>query len=144
MTLSEEKVTRELIRFHQREGWNVVSFDLPETGAGERIPPNNRQTGTKQRGSIVPDIVAVNGEILRLVESKPKFDMNDVRKLELVLNGEYSQGIERKFGHLEWESVEVSIGLPIAENSTTLEKKASRLDLSLFIQPDGGIEILRL
>ena len=63
--------------------WDVIAYNPPGSQGTFTIPnPSKDASYRGQTGSESPDIVAVNGDNVLVVEAKPKVNLNDANKLK--------------------------------------------------------------
>ena len=55
--MNEEFVTKSIIYYLKSNGWNIFSFDYPQSGTGYLIHPNSRFHKNKE--AVIPDIIAL-------------------------------------------------------------------------------------
>jgi hypothetical protein len=65
--------------------WDVIAYNPPGSQGTFTIPnPSKDSSYRGQTGSESPDIVAVNGNNILVVEAKPKVNVNDANKLKAL------------------------------------------------------------
>ena len=57
-SMSEERVTKEIIKYLKKNDWLILSYDFPQSGTGTLILPDN-SSSEKNKDSIIPDIIAI-------------------------------------------------------------------------------------
>lgn len=137
MPLSEESITKAILRHLESKRWKILAFDYPQSGAGISLHPNRRKDHTKNLGMITPDIVAKRERYLLILENKPGYCRNDVEKLKAVKAGEYSESIQSVFGITDFETL-VGIGIgdsPQQRNKALIHVDA--LDAILWVDKNG-------
>ena len=77
--ITEEFVTNNVARWLRLGGWRVVAVDFPQAGTGVMLHP--QPSGSPNQGALIPDIIAVLGSRVVLVESKDRFVRADFRKV---------------------------------------------------------------
>lgn len=109
--MNEEFVTKSIIYYLKRNGWNIFSFDYPQSGTGFLIHPNDRFHKNKE--SIIPDIIANKDSICIIMENKSFFYKDDFIKLDELSNSEiYTNDLEKLTARLGCEKILYGIGLP--------------------------------
>lgn len=138
--MEEERITDRIVDFLEELGWTVLSFDYPETGLGVTLHPDDREPGTKNAGMIVPDVIAIQGNTLMIMENKPYFDESDADKLNKVRGGNYSDSLNQKFPSEDWEKVRVGLGVPSGRSIEKAQSCESKVDFLIAVSEDGGVE----
>ena len=76
--MSEEEVTNSIMDWLESCGWEIVSFDFPQSGTGRTLHPNpDVREHTKNKGGIIPDIVAIRNGIAAFFENKDRYVHSD-------------------------------------------------------------------
>ena len=75
--------------------WTILSYDFPQSGTGISLHPNtNVRERTKNKGAIIPDIVAIKNKICLFFENKDKLTLSDFDKIEdIKQHNDYSEAI---------------------------------------------------
>ena len=93
--MTEEQVTKALLRYLTDNGWHIVCFDFPQSGTGRVLHPDSTD-GQKNKDSIIPDIVAVKNNISLFFENKDRFYFPDYKKVnELIADNRYTKAIDK-------------------------------------------------
>lgn len=80
--LTEYQVTYATKEYLLSKGWDVIAYNPPGSQGTFTIPNPSKDSGFRgQTGSESPDIIAVHGEIILIVEAKPRVNLEDVNKL---------------------------------------------------------------
>ena len=83
--MREEKITINIIKWLESNGWEIICYDYPQSGTGRMIHPNrNVNEKKKTEGAIIPDIIAVKNSISILFENKDKFVKSDFIKVAKI------------------------------------------------------------
>lgn len=77
--MTEEQVTKALLRYLTDNGWHIVCFDFPQSGTGRVLHPDSTD-GQKNKDSIIPDIVAVKNNILLFFETRTGFIFPTIKR----------------------------------------------------------------
>lgn len=70
--MREENVTKKIIKYLKKNNWKIIAFDFPQSGTGIMILPDDNKS-TKNKESIIPDIVAYKDKICVFFENKDRF-----------------------------------------------------------------------
>lgn len=133
-SMDEEGVTRAVVRFLKVEGWQIISCDLPQMGSGILLQ-EDRVRGEKNKGGIIPDIIAYRERLIFFCESKKKFAQSDVEKMESVKRGKYKEAIAEIFPFNSWNETLVSIGL--AQKHLSGQESFGDLDIVFKVEGEG-------
>lgn len=90
--MKQEAITTQVASWLKQRGWNIVSRDCPQSGGGLRLRPSG--TRHKNRGTIIPDILACRGSDVLVVEVNTRCTRKDVRSLEKVRAESYLQSLQ--------------------------------------------------
>jgi len=135
--LTEERITKSIISWLEKNGWVIVCFDFPQSGTGKILHSNTRKDSLKNRNAIIPDIVAAKNSKVTFFENKDKFILADFKKVEnLKKDNGYSDSINNLLSSFTYDRIYFGVGLPLDDKYT---KKAlgnkSRVD---FIVSSNG------
>ncbi len=109
--MNEEFVTKSIIYYLKSNGWNIFSFDYPQSGTGYLIHPNSRFHKNKE--AVIPDIIANKDSKCIIMENKSYFYADDFIKLDELSNSEiYTNDLENLTARLGCEKIFYGIGLP--------------------------------
>ena len=132
----EEDITRALAEWLEERGWELCSVHYPGTQGGLRF--RRAAPGERALDAIVPDIVALLGSNLLVVESKPAYSSSDVAKLErLARDSAYRSDICRAARVECIDEVKLITGIAYAGASP--EQPPS--DFLLFVYCDRAITV---
>ena len=144
--MKEEKVTITILKWLQSNDWQIVCFDFPQSGTGISLHPNqNLRAKTKNKGAIIPDIVANKNRISLFFENKDRFVLSDFDKINHIkTSGEYNNSISDLLNKYPTDVIYYGIGLPYLK---TLEKKLIEhdylIDFVVSVSPNFEIDILK-
>ena len=144
--MREEKVTITMLKWLQSNDWQIVCFDFPQSGTGVSLHPNqNIREKTKNKGAIIPDIIAnKNGKSL-FFENKDRFVLSDFEKINHIkLSGEYSNSLTDLLKNYPTDTIYYGIGLPFSKTlESKLIKYESLVDFIVSVSQNLEIEILK-
>lgn len=138
--MKEEEVTKGILKALMADGWKIICYDFPQSGTGRVLHPNNREN--KTFGAIIPDIVAIKGDIVVDFENKDRFVFSDFEKIDaLRKTTEYSESLERLLMGNQYSKIYYGIGMPMTEaNFTKAEENNSLVDFIVYLNPDGTLK----
>lgn len=109
--MTEEQVTKFFLRELSAHGWQIVTFDFPQSGTGTQLHPDG--STSKTEGILIPDIVAVKGHICTYWENKNRTYLPDFLKIEAVrLHNDYTEAFARLLEGFSIGKMYCGIGLP--------------------------------
>jgi hypothetical protein len=117
LKMREEKVTINLLKWLEVQGWQIVCYDFPQSGTGVLLHPNTQEPRTgKNKNAIIPDILATKGEVALYFENKDRFFQPDFEKLkEIKTSSKYSDALTLKLAPIASDQVYYGIGIPSAQ-----------------------------
>lgn len=108
--MTEEYVTKNILKKLKKLGFKILSFDYPQSGTGVLL--DSQKTDFP---SLNIDIIATKNKEIWFFENKNRYYSKDFYKLEFFKNnyGEYKESFYKKF-NIDLEKVEIKtfIGLP--------------------------------
>lgn len=128
--LTEEQVTKSIIRWLVRNGWEIIAFDFPQSGIGRCLHPN--ETNSKTDGIWIPDIIAHKRNNLIFFENKDRYFYKDFEKIDRLKNTTcYSVAIKEVTQGYEYTKMYYGIGFP--KTSMNVANVVPNLDLVDFL-----------
>ena len=136
--VTEEQLTKAILNWLGEHSWEVVSFDFPQSGTGSILHPDNRAEQTKNKNSIIPDIVAIRGENVVLFENKDRFVLADIEKVKNIKTSHiYDNAIKKLLNNYDYKNVYYGVGLP-DDTTSTHKIKGHEDELDFVVQTDGN------
>ena len=140
--MTEESVTKSILKWLMQNNWIIVCFDFPQSGTGHFLHPNNSDS-EKNKGAINPDIVAVKNNICLFFENKNRFYFLDYKKQNSLINGDdYSNAINDLLSNYTIDKIYYGIGLPTIKHSKKSEDTAQLVDFIIGVEENKQISIL--
>lgn len=140
--MTEEQVTKALLRHLTDRGWHIVCYDFPQSGTGRALHPDNAGR-EKNKGSIIPDIVAARAGTALFFENKDRFYLPDYQKVnELIVDNQYTGAIAQLLSGYEIENIFYGIGLPAKKHGEKSKEAAKLVNFIFGVKPDESVEIL--
>jgi hypothetical protein len=143
--LTEEDVTLSIKQWLELNRWDIVCFDFPQSGTGVSLHPNEKIRESKNKGDIIPDIVAIKNGTVVFFENKDRFVLNDFIKVDLLRQSDdYSESIKELLKKYIYTSIYYGVGLPF---STTIRgnlmRNIHKIDFAVFVSSDRSISFLQ-
>lgn len=140
--MKEENVTKKIMKYLKNNGWKIISFDFPQSGTGVMILPDDNES-SKNKDSIIPDIVAYKNNICLFFENKDRFVKSDFDKVNgLIKNNRYIKNINKFLSKYEINNIYYGIGLPYDVKTTTILEHSDLIDFVLKIFENETVEIV--
>lgn len=141
--ITEEQLTKALLHWLEAHSWRIICFDFPQSGTGITLHRNKQSGSSKNKGSFIPDIVAIKNEIVLFLENKDKFALSDLIKIQYLRgNKDYSHSISRLLAGTKYSKILFGVGLV---HSECAEKKVKlhlgKLDFVIFLHADTTFQI---
>lgn len=144
MRLSEERVTKNLLSWLELNGWLIISYDFPQSGSGISIHPNLALRSSKNKGDIIPDIIATKKNIVIFFENKDKFVLSDfIKQYDLKFKGEYSESISKLLKKYSYDYIFYGVGLPCTTSiKERIKSNIHMIDFALCTNFAGDVSII--
>lgn len=124
--MREENVTKNILKWLQKNNWRIICFDFPQSGTGFLLHLNNDNRTEKNKGGIIPDIIAVKNGIALFFENKDRFYQPDFDKLfEIKTELNYSESLDLLLSDHDITSIVYGIGI------SEIEKEIEKCSLNL-------------
>lgn len=139
--MTEENLTRQLLIWLERNDWEIIAYDFPQSGTGVVIHPNHPTT--KNLDSFIPDIVAVKNQIAIFFENKARFQSKDFLKIQrLKSDASHSLAISRLLSSHRIDDVfhGVGIGYSSLIRRKTLQVK-QMVDFVIFVDDVFNVDV---
>ncbi len=137
--MKEEDVTKGILKALMADGWKIICYDFPQSGTGRVLHPNDR--GSKTLGAIIPDIVAIKGDVVVDFENKDRFVLSDFEKINILrTSSDYSESWERLLSRNHYSTIYYGVGMPMSDaNISKAEEYGSMVDFIVYLNADGSI-----
>ena len=130
--MREENVTKNILQWLQNNNWKIVCFDFPQSGTGVLLHLNNSNRTKKNKGGIIPDIIAIKNGVAVFFENKDRFYQPDFDKLfEIKTELNYSDSLDLLLSDHNISSILYGIG--ISEIKKEIEKCKLNIDKVDFL-----------
>lgn len=139
--MTEEEVTKAILKWLIENNWQIVCFDFPQSGTGKFLHPNNGSN--KNKDAINPDIVAVKNKKSVFFENKNKFYFLDYEKIyKLKTSNEYSNAIEELLKEYDVENIFYGIGIPQNAHKKKSQSSTNMVDFIIGVETNKEIKFL--
>lgn len=141
--MKEERVTINILNWLEENGRQIVCYDFPQSGTGILLHPNGDNRTEKNKGGIIPDVIAVKDSIALFFENKDRFYEPDFDKLnEIRTENKYSDSLNKLLSEFSISKIVYGIGLPevkkhIEQSKTQLDK----IDFLITTDADKNIKV---
>ncbi|MBQ4391921.1 MAG: hypothetical protein II826_02280 [Prevotella sp.] len=137
--MTEEQVTKAIIRWLEATGWEILSFDYPQSGTGRVLHP--AFSTSKTEGSIIPDIIAHKDSTLVFFENKSRYTYSDFEKVERLRHTDaYDQDIALLAENRHFGRTFYGIGFQYGQHLTEKSRKSWPMaDFVLTVGDDFSI-----
>lgn len=110
--MKEEKVTKNILEWLIELNWSIVCYDFPQSGTGVILHQNNELHISKNKGGIIPDIIAVKNGVALFFENKDRFYQPDFEKLfKIKTEKNYSDSLDLLLSNHNISSILYGIGI---------------------------------
>jgi DNA integrity scanning protein DisA with diadenylate cyclase activity len=142
--MREERVTKNLLAWLQSNGWKIICYDFPQSGTGVLLHPNTDENRTtKNKGGIIPDILATRNSVALFFENKDRYLLSDFEKIkEIKTLSNYSNSLNKILSNFNVTSVYYGIGIPAIEKhiNKSLED-INGIDFLISTLENGEVQI---
>ena len=140
--MREENVTKKIIKYLKKNKWKIISFDFPQSGTGIMILPDDNKS-SKNKDSIIPDIIAHKNNICLFFENKDRFVKADFDKVNgLIENNKYINNINKFLSKYKIDNIYYGVGLPYNVKTNTILDHSNLIDFAIKIFEDETVEIV--
>ena len=142
--LTEERITRTMLAWLKGKDWIIVTYDYPQSGTGYSLLSANRDSGSKNNGVIIPDIVAVRNGAVLFFENKVQFSMVDVEAIQLLRDTHlYDASISLLLR--EYEPInKIRFGFALKNSPSNLKKLTENrpaFDFAFLVNQELGVDL---
>lgn len=144
LNMREERVTINLLNWLEGNGWKIVCYDFPQSGTGVLLHPNTDENRTtKNKGGIIPDILATRNSIAVFFENKDRFLLSDFDKVkEIKTLGNYSNSLDTILAEFNVSNIFYGIGIPANEKDVKKSLEyIDGIDFLVSTSEDKGVHI---
>lgn len=141
--ITEERLTKTLLNWLEENQWTIICFDFPQSGTGVLLHPNTQDYPHKNKGSFIPDIVAIKNKKAIFFENKDRFVLKDYEKVNhLRTTNIYSIAIQKLLKGFSYHHIYYGVALP--QNRSTISntlKNSYLIDFCIMVTPKLKIQI---
>lgn len=141
--MTEAKITIHILNWLEANDWSVICYDFPQSGTGILIHPNSTIRVTKNKGGIIPDIIAIKSDKAVFFENKDRYFPADFEKIRMIkLEGNYSEGLFKLLQPYHITTIYYGVGIP--NNAKSIQKSIANIkdiDFLIGVDDKGAIHI---
>lgn len=132
LVMKEERITINILNWLEENSWQIICYDFPQSGTGILLHPNGDNRTEKNKGGIIPDIIAVKDKIALFFENKDRFYLPDFDKLnEIKMQSNYSDSLNQLLNGFNVNDIYYGIGLP--DSKKDIDKSKQQLEKIDFL-----------
>lgn len=136
----EEKCTIILLTYLEDNGWEILCFDYPQSGTGRVLHPDSNMSKTE--GSIIPDIVAVKGDVCLFFENKGYYFPPDFDKQNMLrTTSDYKTSINELIDGKYVRHIYYGIGLPADSSIHVTDDDKKKVDFIVSVEDDETVNV---
>ncbi len=141
MKLGEENITKSLLLWLESQSWNILAYDFPQSGTGVIIHPDDDIRVTKNKGGIIPDIIAIKDGSVVFFENKDRFDEKDFVKVNLLrVDKKYEMSIAKFLGSHFYSNIYFGVGLAnIPRIRKRIDERRDMVDFAVLVSSSRDI-----
>lgn len=141
--MREEKVTKNILDWLEQNGWSILCYDFPQSGTGVLLHLNNNNRTEKNKGGIIPDIIAVKKNSALFFENKDRFYEPDFDKLnEIKMESNYSDSLDQLLNGFNVTDINYGIGIPDSKKDIDKSKQQlAKIDFLISTSKKKEIKI---
>lgn len=141
--MTEEHVTKAILKWLIDRGWEIVVFDFPQSGTGKFLHPDDGEH-EKNQDSINPDVIAVKNRVCVFFENKNRFYLPDFIKVnELRTTTKYKHSIQQLLKNYDLISEKYyGIGMPSKSYTAQARAKIHLVDFIIGVEENKAASIL--
>jgi hypothetical protein len=144
LKMREEKVTINILNWLENSSWTIICFDFPQSGTGILLHPNKFENfPSKNKGGIIPDIIAVKDNIALFFENKDRFVLSDFNKINEIKNNRlFENSIEKLIEPIIISKIYYGIGIPTIEKEIKKSlENCDKIDFLISTDTAGHVQI---
>lgn len=141
--LTEEQITKAILDWLEEKGWEIICYDFPQSGTGISLHPNEELRTTKNKGAIIPDIVAIKGTTVLFFENKDRFVLSDFVKVNDLKTGtDYSASLQKLLKNYKVSQIFYGVGLPKNDNILNrITEHQEKIDFAVCVESDKAVTV---
>ncbi len=142
--MREEKVTINILNWLEINEWEIVCYDFPQSGTGVLLHPNtDEDKATKNKGGIIPDILATRNSVAIFFENKDRFVLSDFEKIrDIKTSGNYSDSLNAILSDFNVSTIYYGIGIPaIRKHIEKSLENIDNIDFLVSVLENGEVQI---
>lgn len=142
--MTEENLTKIILDWLEKKGWTIICFDFPQSGTGIKLHSNQRNKKEKNKGSFIPDIVAIKDRKVVFFENKDRFVLSDYEKVSfLKTTNNYSKSIDDLLKDFDYQSIAYGVGIPkTVRNLQKNQQYQDLVDFTIIVDEFRNLEVI--
>lgn len=132
--LTEERVTKWILKWLIRNGWDIVCFDFPQSWTGVMLHSKESLNWSKNKDSIIPDIVTIKDTTVLFLENKDRFVLSDFEKINILrTSNKYEWAITDLLKKYSYKKIYYWIWLPTNKiNQNKINQNKDKVDFIVW------------
>ena len=141
--MREEKVTISILKWLEKNNWNIISYDFPQSGTGVLLHKNSVSRNQKNKDGVIADIIAKKSNVVAYFENKDRYYEDDFIKINNLKNqNEYSKSLTKLLGPLTNLNIYYGVGIHSAPSQIKKCLKSKyKIDFLISVHDNYKIEI---
>jgi len=139
--MTEEEVTKLIMKWLIERQWTIVSYDFPQSGTGRVLHPD--VGNDKNFRSVVPDIIAWKSGTVAVFEDKARFVKSDFVKVDSMRKTHrYDNALADLLHDFPFSAVKYGVGIPdTSQNRAKSELNVGLVDFVAWVSETGDVTI---
>ena len=140
--MTEEQVTKAILTSLIECGWVIIAYDFPQSGSGKMLRPNDN-ISEKNKGGLIPDVVAVKNGVCLFFENKDRVVISDFQKVSsLIHDNQYTDDISTLLAGHSVIKMFYGVGFPFDKWNKSADANISLVDFIIGVTADKKTEFL--
>lgn len=142
--ITEEQLTKTILNWLESNCWEIICYDFPQSGTGYSLHPNEELRTTKNKGAIIPDIVAIKNGVVIFFENKDRFVQSDFDKVYNLINTHnYTNSVDKLLKGYIYKSIYYGIAIPYNEKEIPkINTQLSKVNFLIQISETRTVKVL--
>jgi Holliday junction resolvase len=144
--MKEGLVTNTILKWLEANQWQIISYDFPQSGTGTVLRPHLEQKPSKNKGSFIPDVVAIKNGCCLFFENKDRLNFGDFGKINQIrTDGAYTHaiGILLKGRDVSQVFFGVCYATKATKEAQIPEEQLAKVDFVVEVYLDASIRVVK-